>query len=277
MNKEMSWVLGYLLSDGCIARPKYRKKGDESHLSFSCKYSDREVLFKVKKILQTKANITDYPEYKSPNSKLRVYDKKDLLEKYSNIKTTIPIEDINGFERHFIRGLWDGDGTISIRNRNGFKTFRVSFIDIEESITKWVARTICSKLCLPYKEPRFSPQNNVWEIQWEGNVAGIIAWWLYHGDVSSCCLQRKKDKYDNEIIDGKTFKSNDDEILYISRAVIEDDWIKFSVPSSNTLKWCHIVQHLISFKTQPVFKNPGKRKYYNLYIPNQLANMRGAS
>ena len=53
MDKNLAWLLGYLLSDGSIATPKYRKKGDETHLSFICKYSDRDILEKVKRILQT--------------------------------------------------------------------------------------------------------------------------------------------------------------------------------------------------------------------------------
>ena len=48
MDKNLAWLLGYLLSDGSIATLKYRKKGDETHLSFICKYSDRDILEKVK-------------------------------------------------------------------------------------------------------------------------------------------------------------------------------------------------------------------------------------
>ena len=46
----------------------------------------------------------------------------------------MPVEKIAGYERHFIRGCFDGDGTLSWRkNRN---TFRIGFIDQEENITQ---------------------------------------------------------------------------------------------------------------------------------------------
>lgn len=270
MTKELAWLLGYLLADGYIS--KY------TSWEFICKYDDREILHKVKAVLKAPNMVRDYPHYKSPNSKLNIRKGyEDLILKYKSIKTTIPEQDIVGFERHFIRGLVDGDGTISIRHRNG-NICRFAFIDEYPQITNWVMKTICSNLGIQEKPPRYVPQSHVWEIQWEGNIARLICWWLYHGDVEHCCLARKRQKYLDEIMDGKTFVSEDDEILYAAKARIEDSYVITNVQSSATLKWCHILQKCLSFNTVPVFHNPGKRKYYNLYIPKskQIANTQDA-
>lgn len=270
MNKEMAWILGYLLSDGCITKPTYRKKGDERHLQFICKYEDKEILNKVKNILNTKAIVKEYPTYSSPHTKLRVYDRKDIIEEYSDIKTKIPKDKIKGYERHFIRGLFDGDGTLSVRKRNNI--FRIGFVNEYKNIVDWVIETIRCNTYIPDKQCRFVKQNNVWEVIWEGNIARIIAFWLYHGDINNCCLKRKLDKYKLSVLDNNIFESIEDEILYAAKAKKEDNWIKFNVPSNNTLKWCHIIQKLMPYNTIPVFKNPGKRKYYNLYIPTKEKN-----
>ena len=267
MDKNLAWLLGYLLSDGSIATPKYRKKGDETHLSFICKYSDRDILEKVKRILQTRAEIKDYPNYKSPCSKLRVYDRKDIIEKYKNIKSEIP-EDIKGFERHFIRGLFDGDGTLSLRKSRS--SFRIGFIDEKENITQWVSDTITKTLMLDYKKCRFIPQSNVFEVMWEGTIARLIAYWLYHGDIENCCLKRKLEKYRKDVLSDEVFSNNSEEILFASNAYIDNNnEIAFKTTSTKTLPWCKRLQKILPFNTIPVFHNKGKRKYYHLYIPDK--------
>ena len=56
----------------------------------------------------------------------------------------------------------------------------------------------------------------------------------------------------------------------------EDGNIGFCFPSTQTLRWCKILQTILPVHTVPVFHNKGKRKYYQLYIPdkNFVANMR---
>lgn len=266
MNEEKAWMLGYLLSDGSIVHPKYRKKGDETHLEFICKYDDREVMYKLKAALNTAAKVQEYPNYKSPQAKLRSYDCKDIVEEYSDIKERVPVNQIKGYERHFIRGLIDGDGTLSYRADR--KSFRIGFIDQVQGITQWVSDTICNTLSLPIKLARWSPQNNVWELMWEGNMARLIAWWLYHGNIQHCSLQRKFNKYIAVVLDNRSFTTIDDELLAAVNAYYDNNGeIAFITPGSQTLDWCKRLQKLLSFNTVPVFHNKGKRKYYHLYIP----------
>lgn len=261
MNKEEAWVLGYLLSDGCL-NPSSRNP----YLSFICQYNDREIMYKVKNILQTSAQVREYPHYKSPQARLAVYDRKDIVIDYNNIKEQIPVANICGYERHFIRGLIDGDGTLSYRESR--KSFRLGFVDQVQSITQWVADTICNELMLPLKHARWSQQNNLWELMWEGNVARLIAWWLYHGTVQHCSLQRKLDKYRTVVLNNQSFTDRNDELLQSVNAYYDNNGeIAFITPGNQTLAWCQRLQRLLTFNTAPVFHNKGKRKYYHLYIP----------
>lgn len=266
--------MGLLLSDGCINKPKYRKKGDETHLEFICKYSDREVLYKIKDILHTKAKVHDYPDYKSPQSKIRIYDRKDIIERYYDIKTIIP-EDIEGYERHFIRGLIDGDGCLYYREKR--KSFLIIFVDEYEHIVRWVADTICDALMLPKKNIRHIEKDHIYEIRWEGTIAQLIAYWLYHGDVEHCSLQRKLQKMYDCILNGNKSLTIDQGYIYAAKAYLDNNEIAFPTNAIRTLDWCHRLQKLLSFNTVPVFHNKGKRKYYRLYIPkNQIVNTQSA-
>ena len=74
MTKDFAWFLGWLFTDGHIPR-----KGSSGYitglLSFNCQYLDTEVLYKIKNILDSSANVREYPNYKSPQSQLRIYNK----------------------------------------------------------------------------------------------------------------------------------------------------------------------------------------------------------
>ncbi len=266
MTKEFAWMLGILLSDGCINKPSYRHKGDETHLEFICKYDDRKLMYKIKDILGASGNVCEYPDYKSPQAKLRVYNRKDIIEKYNDIKTKVP-DDIKGYERHFIRGLIDGDGCLYYRKNR--KSFCLSFVNEYESIVSWVAQTICNLLKFPEKNIRYISKDHIYEVRWEGNLARILAYWLYYGDISSCTLDRKQKYMYRYVLNDKDI-DYDAAILYTANADIQDNEISFRTPYSKTLLWCHIVQNLLSFHTVPVFHNKGKKKYYRLYIPKNV-------
>lgn len=267
MTKELAWLLGYLLSDGHFAKNKDGLLNNT--LSFICKYDDREVLYKVKAILKSKNKVGEYPYCKSPSAQLKACNCAEIVSQFHNLKTVIPESEIVGFERHFIRGLVDGDGSICIRIRKGTTTCRFSFINEYPQIVQWVTNTISTMIGIPLKSIRYVSQSHVWETQREGSYARIIAWWLYHGNIEHCCLERKRQKYLQEVADGKIFDSEDEAILYVAKAYTKDNAIHMNKPSMNTLTWCHILQKMLSFKTTPVFHNPGKRKYYLLHIPER--------
>lgn len=261
MNKEFAWFLGTLLSDGSITRPTC----DTTHIQYCIHVKDVECLYKIKEILGTSAKVHEYPHYKSPQCKIRVYDRKDIIENYNNIKSEIP-SDIVGYERHFIRGIVDGDGCLNYRPSRD--SFRINIINEKLNIVQWCSQMIYEYLDIPYKEPKHVEYDHIYRIEYEGRVARLIAWWLYHGDIEKCVLKRKHEYYKHYVLRDNDSLDNDVTLLEATMCTyIDDNNITTNMPSYKTLEWCHRIQRQLSFNTVPVFHNKGKTKYYHLYIP----------
>ena len=263
MNKEFAWFLGTLLSDGSITRPSY----DNDFIQYCIHINDKAVLEKIKTIVDTRARILEYPNYKSPQAKLCIYDKDWIIKKYNTIKSEIPDDITSDNYRHFIRGIVDGDGCLNYRhNRN---TFRINIINEVLDIVEWCSEVISDTLGISYKTPKFKPQDNIYIIEWEGRTAQLVAWWLYHGDIDSCVLDRKLLYYRRYVLDGLDI-DGEEEMLYAIGATKDGNRIYPNVNASITLKWCHIIQGLLynKYLTLPVHHSKGKTKYYFLYVPH---------
>ncbi len=262
MNKEFAWFLGFLLSDGCITKPKYRKKGDETHLQFCIKNTDIDVLYMIKNILGTGAEVKEYPHYKSPQAKLRIYDRMDICKDYADIKAKVPYIPKEHL-RHFLRGLVDGDGCL-YQSKDG-KLVTQTFINQHKQIVDFFMQTLTDELALPAKNIRWVHQSNLWDLRFYGKEARLVMWWLYHGDVDGCVLERKRQKYLSI-----TNANQNNSLTEFMTAINIEYWgnhIHMNTPAGKTLEWCHRVQHITKLKSTPVFHNKGKTKYYSLYIP----------
>lgn len=119
-SNDMAYILGFIYADGCVNhRLDY----------FSIAQKEREVLDKIKKIIQAEQNITHYShqdiyflsignkEMVQDLLKLGVVPGKSLVVKFP----IMPLEYVS----HFIRGYFDGDGTIC-RQSAGWKVSIVS-------------------------------------------------------------------------------------------------------------------------------------------------------
>jgi len=256
---EFDWFLGFLQTDGSIVRPSYRGKGDESHISFCIHHNDNECLHKIKRILNTSGKVRLYPNYKSPQSQLNIYDRRDIIMNYSYIKQRIP----DTKSRHFVRGMVDGDGCINYRENR--KTLRINVVGEYDNILQSTSDIITSQLKLPSKSPRKGPK--IYIIEWEGKIARLIAWWIYHGNVESCCLARKRKYYIEKLKIDNSSPINE----FISAVGLSVHTknngivLDMNVNYSKSLEWCHIVQNILG--GTPVPLNKGKSKYYGLYFP----------
>lgn len=258
--EKFSWFLGFLTTDGSYIRPSYRGKGNEDHISFCLHYNDNEVLYKFKDILDTSAKIHTYPQYKSPQCQLNVYDRKDIMTVYPDIKKDIPD---NVHNRHFIRGLVDGDGCLNYRGTR--ESFRINIVNESYTILEKTSKIITNTFGIKEKLPR---KTKIYIIEWEGKIAKLIAWWLYRGDIDSMVLKRKKEYYLDKLkIDTK---NNITEFLTATNIsyTIKDKGIvlEMNVPNNISLNWCHIIQKILNNGT-PIPLNKGKTKYYGLYFP----------
>lgn len=258
--EKFSWFLGFLTTDGSYIRPTYRGKGNEDHISFCLHCDDNEVLYKFKKLLHTKSNIHVYPDYKSPQCQINIYDKKGIMVAYPNIKKEIPYRISN---RHFIRGLVDGDGCLNYRGTRD--SFRINIVNESYKILQQISKIITNVFGLKEKLPR---KTKIYIIEWEGKIAKLIAWWLYHGDIEQIVLKRKKEYYLNKL---KVDTSNNiNEFLTATNISFHQKnngiVLDMNVPNNMSLNWCQIVQKVLVGGT-PIPLNKGKTKYYGLYFP----------
>ena len=210
-NQDKAWLLGLLYADGCVY--------DDGVIKIDLTVSDRELLEKIKKLIDCEYEIKQYGEGKKKfTTNNKIYDCKDMcrlswrskqmkedLEKLGccHNKTYIlkfPTEEIipNEFIKDFIRGYMDGDGGISywIPNKNtNWKKFELHFCGTTEMIYG-IAEIFKSKFnCCPSISSRYEDRNNNNK---QFNVCGNrvilkILNWLYSD--ANMYMQRKHEKY----------------------------------------------------------------------------------
>lgn len=274
MDKEFAWFLGCLLSDGSITRPTYRNKGDETHLQWQIKATDDNLLYKIKSILGTRAEVRYYDPYpgmlSKPFCKLRIYDRKDVIKDYDDIKTNIPEIPLQ-LTRHFIRGIIDGDGTIYVRPNRSSSASTLYLVNAEYDIMKWYSEFMSELFLVPFKEPRRIEKDHIWSVSWEGRIARLMTWYLYHGEIQSCVLDRKKQYYKDKILYGVECKNSFEELLVATNLSIEDNLIDMNIQASKSLDWCKRIQKVLGAENStPIPVNKGVNKYYKLHIPSNL-------
>jgi hypothetical protein len=123
-SSNMAYILGYILTDGCIIRGSY--KGYSDSLKFGVQLKDQDILKKIKRELGSahSISITRNAAYLCIASQkivdslkhLSIDYKKSLKEKIPNVP--------NKYKKDFIRGMIDGDGGISINSRS-YPTLRL--------------------------------------------------------------------------------------------------------------------------------------------------------
>lgn len=143
--EEKAYWLGFIMADGCISRTE--KNGPYNRFEFNLKSEDKEHLEKFQKDLQSNYKIKEMEKinykrnFSSMICNLRINSRKlvdSLIENeiYPNktgkevLPKTIPQELI----RHFIRGYFDGDGSLTVN-----KSFRIcsSSFEILNSFNKY--------------------------------------------------------------------------------------------------------------------------------------------
>lgn len=273
MDKRFAWFLGYLATDGHL--------GEYQSISFCIHQKDTEGLDKIKDILHTQ-NEVKLAHYKNqcPTARLQISDRKDIPKEYWDIKLLPPKEKIKGFERHYIRGLVDGDGCINYRPERN--SFRVSLINESFEILDWVAWWYHKELGTPPKTP-IMHKDNIFDLRYEGKIGKLIAWYLYNGNIQDCCLQRKLDYYKQYFLSKKQISNGLEEFIIALNLEFKEDRLLMNTFSEDTLRWCHIIQKQfdkLGIKSTPIpaqgyFKSGrgsrGKTKeYYQLYVPQLI-------
>ncbi|MGG3987306.1 LAGLIDADG family homing endonuclease [Bacillus smithii] len=207
-SSNMAYILGVIASDGCIKTNEYKNGSmikKKYELVISLKDSDKELLEKIKKEIEYKGNIYCYKSnYNTKYCTLRISSKKIINDlknigiherKSLNLKMPcIPKE----YELDFIRGYFDGDGSIGSQYPTNSKGKRTKTQQIRFRICSG-SRQILEQIENIFfqhglKHKKVTKRRNLYEILYSTKECYKIYELLYYNP-NAMCLKRKKDKF----------------------------------------------------------------------------------
>lgn len=123
-SSNMAYILGFILSDGCIVKSK--RKGHSDSLKFGIYFKDIDILEKIKRSLKSKHKISRSADafHLSIASQIIVDDLKSLGVTYRKSLSEHVPKIPKVFIRDFIRGFVDGDGSVKI-DKSGYPNLAV--------------------------------------------------------------------------------------------------------------------------------------------------------
>ena len=191
-NEDKAYWLGFLYADGSVRK---RSRSSEMRLKLSVK--DIDHLRRFKDILKTDSPIIT----KNEQSLIYICGKKivnDLINKgcvpnkTSIIKFPILEKDL---VKHFIRGYFDGDGSIEFTNKNSpsFNIVSGSFLFLNE-----IKKEISSNCNIRNPKIYISSNGHYGNIFWN-SIPDIVSIYFYMYKDANIYLDRKKQKFLNII------------------------------------------------------------------------------
>lgn len=206
-SKDKAYFLGFIYADGFITK---RSQGQNI---LGLTLAEIEPIDKFKKYIQTDKKVGYYKktngysdksyEYKlalisdklvSDIEKLGVIERKTLTLTFPEIR-----EDLIS---HFIRGYFDGDGSVFLHSRPEYDN---QFLGINICGTKEFLTTLTKYLpfieegqCI-YKELR--KETNCWNLKFASNTRSLELYHYMYKDCNDLYLSRKREKFENFIKD----------------------------------------------------------------------------
>lgn len=145
----MSYVLGFIVADGCICKRKDRKNSYTLNITSK----DRKHLLKIKRELSFDYPIsTKYNSQKMPCSQIQICNReicKDLINLRILPRKTYNLAPIGVPEKYFpdfVRGFFDGDGSVYIYNVNDTPQIKVGFVSSSLSFVTDFNQRLCKNL-----------------------------------------------------------------------------------------------------------------------------------
>lgn len=198
---NMAWLLGFLASDGTVS-------SSNNIIKIGLSAKDKEILEKIKQELEIENKIVEYTTtngFDCVDLHWTCAEHKQELEKYGitpNKTFTIkpPILLSKEYYIDFIRGYFDGDGSINLIHSNGKPyALRWQVCGATQEILQWIIDVLYEQFSIP-KVNIYCDKNhkhNYYYFQYSTNAVKVIYNILY--TPNSLYLKRKKDKFD-EII-----------------------------------------------------------------------------
>ncbi|XOB41984.1 MAG: LAGLIDADG family homing endonuclease [Candidatus Nealsonbacteria bacterium] len=154
-NSKMSYVLGYIVADGCIAISKDRK----SHpFTLNITSADLKHLYLLKETLESEHKISKKSRKADNNGyQLQIRNHiitKDLMNLGIFPRKTYNLNPIKVPEKYFpdfIRGFFDGDGSVYIYKVNGVPQIKASFSNPSLPFIAKLNQDLCRKMGISMK------------------------------------------------------------------------------------------------------------------------------
>ena len=190
---ESSYILGWFYSDGNVTK---NLRTVRLHLQIS----DTEILEKIKTVLGS-----NQPIYKKNNAaELKLHSSLMVKDIYAlgcterkTKKIRFPKKLPKKYHKDFVRGYFDGDGSIMFNKPN---TIKVNFSGNKRFIQQ-LNKTICKDLKFPpakLSENKKPTHSSVWAIYFYGDNARKLCDWMY-SKANKLYLNRKHERYINHL------------------------------------------------------------------------------
>lgn len=190
--EKSAYIIGFIAADGHI------NTEGRCRLMFGLAEKDRDLLSKIRDEISPDSPIKDYPKNKSVifNAsggpliqsliRLGLDSKKSGIH---NIFTQLPQE----LHKHFIRGFFDGDGSISFRERvrGKYRSLegKVNICNTNETLLNNITSIIDCGVVKRFKS------NNGLPYLYFNSVSDILRFYQYIYHEQTICLERKRNKF----------------------------------------------------------------------------------
>lgn len=180
-SNEMAWVLGLIVTDGCLSKSQY---------TIRIAQKDTEILKKVAKVMNSDFVLD---KNKTPslllNSKI-MYKQLEEIGITSNKSTTIKMPDIPvQYLPHFIRGVIDGDGWI--QDRGYVMNITTASMDFANGLYKIFINWHLNAEIATYKTMNNKTYYRVWI---KGKTSIQAAAKIIYNDDCDLCIGYKKQR-----------------------------------------------------------------------------------
>jgi len=192
-NEEKAYWLGFLYADGCVQN----KKTGQKLISLAVK--DKEVIDKFIKSINGDFKTKTYKDVHVVHLtsvimfnalvKLGCIPRKSLVLKFPELRKDLI--------HHFIRGYFDGDGTVyTYHPKNYNKTTTIyNSIGIGICGTQEFLESISREVSTNQAKKDKRKENNIWYLSFSGSKKAKTFYEYLYKD-ATVCLTRKKDKFE---------------------------------------------------------------------------------
>lgn len=154
-SRSMSYILGYIVADGCITNDRTRKKNP---FTFNITSIDKEHLFDIKQALKSEYKLSIKNNGNGGIAyQLQIRNRtlcEDLIRLGVVPRKTHHLQPMRIPRKYFsafVRGFFDGDGTVYLYKVNGVTQIKAGFVCVRRSFLMDFGHRLCEAISIPIK------------------------------------------------------------------------------------------------------------------------------